>query len=415
MIIMKQDLVRILRDIFTSSGYNVTDSFRHDLIAERNGLKTFIKLSYGPDLTEIREFVSQITDGEGLYVIAGEANNEVLRQAEASGLKVWSRDDMALKIGRAVLADMEGSTAELDLLETSRKKPVNRSDEIAKEAINAIFGTGSSPHVEKSALEEPLVSRFSRPSAPVVERVTEVQYYRPNATSSESEGVEILETPDISETSGLSEVQDVPEEPRVEAPVSPVQKVPMDSVIMSLHSPPINVSRDRAVSIAMPHVRGANTAILKFVPFWQYHYSLGVEHRYKSKIIDISGDGSGCLNALNGNLEEMRLTDVRESVVVPDVEYDVKMPVTTNEEAQNQLLDMIVDEYTRDLRFDDSQGEAIISEHKKFKPNPSDINLQVDLVYVPIWEIKGQRNSLEINAYSGEVLQNPVDDDVEFV
>ncbi len=412
---MKQDLVRILRDIFTSSGYDVTDSFRHDLIAQRNGLKTFIKLSYAPDLTEIREFVSQITDGEGLYVIAGEANDEVLRQAEASGLKVWRRDDMALKIGRAVLADMEGSTAELDLLEISRKKPVNRSDDIAKEAINAIFGTGSSPHVEKSALEVPLVSCFSRPSTAVAQRVTDIQYYRPNVSSSESENVEILETPEISEIPDILEVPDVPQEPRVETPASPIQKVPMDSVIMSLHSPPVNVSKERAISIAMPHVRGANTAILKFVPFWHYHYSLAVEHRYKSKIIDISGDGSGCLNALNGNLEEMHLTDVRESVVVPDVEYDVKMPVTTNEEAQKQLLDMVIAEYTRDLRFDASQGDAIISEHKKFKPIPSDINLQLDLVYVPIWVIKGQKDSLEINAYSGEVLQNPVDDDVEFV
>jgi hypothetical protein len=414
MIIMKQDLVRILRDIFTSSGYNVTDSFRHDLIAERNGLKTFIKLSYYPDLTELREFVSQISEGEGLYVIAGEANDEVIRQAEASGLKVWRRDDMALKIGRAILADMEGSTAELDLLESSRKKPVNRSDEIAKEAINAIFGTGSSPHVEKSALEQP-VSHFSRPSEPVANRVTEIQYYRPSVSSSDSEDVEISGTPGILESPDIFEVPNVPEEPCLEAPASPIQKVAMDSVIMTLHSPPVSVSKDRAISIAMPHVREANTAVLKFVPFWQYHYSLGVEHRYKSKIIDISGDGSGCLNALNGNLEEVRLTDVRESVVVPDVEYDVKIPVTTNEEAQKQLLDMIVDEYTRDLRFDASQGDAIISEHKKFKPTPSDINLQLDLVYVPVWVIKGQRDFLEINAYSGEVLQNPVDDDVEFV
>ncbi|MDY0385882.1 MAG: hypothetical protein RBT65_01870 [Methanolobus sp.] len=411
---MKQDLVRILRDIFTSSGYNVTDSFRHDLIAERNGLKTFIKLSYYPDLTELREFVSQISEGEGLYVIAGEANDEVIRQAEASGLKVWRRDDMALKIGRAILADMEGSTAELDLLESSRKKPVNRSDEIAKEAINAIFGTGSSPHVEKSALEQP-VSHFSRPSEPVANRVTEIQYYRPSVSSSDSEDVEISGTPGILESPDIFEVPNVPEEPCLEAPASPIQKVAMDSVIMTLHSPPVSVSKDRAISIAMPHVREANTAVLKFVPFWQYHYSLGVEHRYKSKIIDISGDGSGCLNALNGNLEEVRLTDVRESVVVPDVEYDVKIPVTTNEEAQKQLLDMIVDEYTRDLRFDASQGDAIISEHKKFKPTPSDINLQLDLVYVPVWVIKGQRDFLEINAYSGEVLQNPVDDDVEFV
>jgi uncharacterized membrane protein YkoI len=156
-------------------------------------------------------------------------------------------------------------------------------------------------------------------------------------------------------------------------------------------------------------------AILKFVPFWKYDYSLGVEHRYRSKIIDISGDGSGFINALNGNQEEMTLEGVQKTVAVPNVEYDVKMPVTTEEEATDKLLVDIIEEYTRDLRFDDMQGDAIISEHKRFKPAPSDIDLKVELVYVPVWEVKGQRNSVEINASNGEVLRNPVDDDVEFV
>jgi uncharacterized membrane protein YkoI len=146
-----------------------------------------------------------------------------------------------------------------------------------------------------------------------------------------------------------------------------------------------------------------------------YDYSLNVEHRYRSKIIDISGDGSGYVNALNGNQEKMNLQNVQKTVTVPNVEYDVKMPVTTEDETTKKLLDDIIEEYTRDLRFDDTKGDAIISEHKRFKPAASDINLSVELVYVPVWEVKGQRNSVEINASSGEVLRNPVDDDVEFV
>ena len=67
------------------------------------------------------------------------------------------------------------------------------------------------------------------------------------------------------------------------------------------------------------------------------------------------------------------------------------------------------------LRFDDTKGEAIISEHKRFKPAVEDISLQIDLVYVPIWEVKGPRNSVELNAHTGEVLTHPVDDDVEFM
>ncbi|MDG6244563.1 MAG: hypothetical protein QCH31_09295 [Methanolobus sp.] len=395
-----------MRDIFTSSGYDVTDSFRHDLVAERNSFKTYIKLSYDPDITELREFACQLTEGEGLYVIAAEATDEFLRQAKASGIKVWTRDDMALKIGRAVIADVEGTTADLDLLGQFTEKPlahagtVSRADEVAKEAINAIFGTGSSPHVDQKALDNSFISRCSRTSTPSVEQITEVQYYRPGTLSSEP----------VAEEPVMSDVPVIREKVPLEAPLSQGQ-----SVLMDLRSSPVNVPKERAMSIAVPHVRGGKAAVLKFVPFWKYSYSLGVEHRYKSKIIDISGDGTGCLNALNGNNEKMDLRDIHDSVMVPDVEYDVKVPVTTEEDACKGLLDTIIAEYTRDLRFDNAQGDAIISEHKRFKPAASDIDLNVELVYVPVWEIKGQRNSVEINASSGEVLRNPVDNDVEFV
>ncbi|MGM0771976.1 MAG: hypothetical protein ACQESU_10300, partial [Halobacteriota archaeon] len=60
-------------------------------------------------------------------------------------------------------------------------------------------------------------------------------------------------------------------------------------------------------------------------------------------------------------------------------------------------------------------GEAMISEHKLFKPSMDDIRFNIELVYVPIWEVNGSRNSVEINAYTQEVLTNPVDDDVEFI
>lgn len=410
---MKQELVRILRDIFISSGYEMSESFRYDLIAEKNGSKTFIKLSYDPDLEDIRDFESQVTEGQGLYVLAGDASDRFLVQARNSDLWVWTRDDLALKIGRAILADMEGTTTELELLETSSKKPaLNKVDEVAQEAINAIFGTGSSPHVEPKALEDSLASRSTRLSDVQDETPAEVQYYRPRATPPSIEPA--TEGSYVSEA--YNEPEAIPEdEPLPEPSLTPERPPSEEPITMSLHSPPVNISLDRAYSIATPHIHGVNAAVLKFVPFWMYDYSLNVEHRYRSKIIDISGDGSGYLNALNGNAEEMTLTNIQKTVTVPNVEYDVKMPVTTEEEATNRLLDDIIDEYTRDLRFDDMQGDAIISEHKRFKPTTSDVNLNVELVYVPVWEIKGQRNSVEINASSGEVLKNPVDDDVEFV
>ncbi|MBP1910522.1 hypothetical protein [Methanolobus bombayensis] len=410
---MKQELVRILRDIFISSGYDMSDSFRYDMVAEKNGIKTFIKLSYNPDLDDIKDFESQLTEGQGLYIMAGEVSDTFLLQALNCGLSVWTRDDLAAQIGRAILADMEGSTTELELLEPSAKKAaLNSVDEVAKDAIDAIFGTGSSPHVETSALEESLASRPPRPPVIPEETPTEVQYYRPRAEAPASEPA--IEPSFVSETFEGPEAKSETEFLSGYTP-STTGSPSDDPVIMSLHSSPVNISVDRAYSIAAPHIRGANAAMLKFVPFWKFDYSLGVEHRYRSKIIDISGDGSGYINALNGNKEEMDLENIQKTVAVPNVEYDVKMPVTTEEEATDKLLNDIVEEYTRDLRFDDMQGDAIISEHKRFKPALSDIDLKVELVYVPVWEVKGQRNSVEINASNGEVLRNPVDDDVEFV
>jgi hypothetical protein len=411
---MKQKLVRILRDIFSSAGYEMSDSFRYDLIAEKDGTKTFFKLSYNPDLDDIRDFKSHVAEGQGLYILGSDVSESFLLQARDTGLTVWTRDDVATRIGRAILADMEGTTEELELLDAASVKdsPSSSVDEVAKEAINAIFGTGSSPHVEEKALDESLASR--PPRAPMIpdDNPMEVQYYRPRSAEP---SVELA--PEASYVSeAFTEPETEPEDKSSQEPLDVPETLASDEpIVMSLHSPAVNISLDNAYSIAAPHIRVANSAVLKFVPFWMYSYSLNVEHKYRSKIIDISGDGAGYLNALNGNQEELSLQNIQKTVAVPNVEYDVKMPVTTEDEATRILLESIVEEYTRDLRFDATQGDAIVSEHKKFKPAISDIDFNIELVYVPVWEIKGQRNSVEINASSGEVLRNPVDDDVEFV
>ncbi|WP_406656124.1 hypothetical protein V7O62_09700 [Methanolobus sp. ZRKC2] len=384
---MKQDLVRILRDIFSSAGYNVVDSHNHDFIAEKNGHRTYIKLSSYPSLPEIRDFINLIQDGEGLYVTTGIVDSDLLQYAEDAGLNVWDRDDMSFQIGRAVLADIEGSAGELDLLNKTAKKretasldePVitatSSADEIAKVAIDSIFGNGTAFKEETPAEEKPLVSGYSERSPEPVIASAPVQQQK-----------------------------DVPEAPPQ-----------TDGILLNLRSAPVNMNRDHAISAARPYVYNCQDILLKLVPFWKYEFHLSTEQRYRSKIVDISGEGSGCMNALNGNNEQIVLHDVRETVSVPDVPYEVKHPVTTEEEARNELLDCIIDEHTRDLRFDNTQGEAIISEHKRFKPASDDVELNVKLVYVPVWEVKGPRNSVEINAYNSEVLSNPVDDDAEFV
>ncbi|MDI3539733.1 MAG: hypothetical protein PWR29_789 [Methanolobus sp.] len=401
---MKQDLVRILKDIFTSAGYSAVDSYQHDLVAEKNGQKTYIKFANHSDIAEVNSFIDMFNDGEGLYVITGKVDRDLLQHAQNAGLRVWSRDDVALQIGKAVLADIEGSAGELDLLGEPVKRTVSKVDEVAQMAINAIFGSGS---VKEEFLEpeSSLMARMSQRSERTVEREPEWMQQRLMQRAPER----------VSERYAERAPERVPVESPAVMQEPPAPALSPDSIVLNLRGTPLNVSKDHALSIAKPHIHTYQDAILKLVPFWQYDYQLKSEQRYRSKIVDISGEGSGCLNALNGHSEDLVLHDVRDSIAIPDVAYELRQSVSTKDEARKNMLARIIDEHTKDLRFDNTQGDAIISEHKRFKPLLSDIHLNIDLVYVPIWEVKGPRNSIEINGYTAEILRNPVDDDAEFV
>lgn len=184
---------------------------------------------------------------------------------------------------------------------------------------------------------------------------------------------------------------------------------------LDLRTAPIKLQKERAAMMAKSEIGMPEDVVLKFVPFWNYAYAVKAEHRFKNKVIDISGQGQGCLNALNGNKEQLEILQVNDSLTLPDDNYEIKSKMIDQKEAESTLISNIIEEYTKDVRFNNVVGEAMISEHKLFKPSMDDIRFKIELVYVPIWEVKGTRNSVEINAYTQEILTNPVDDDVEFM
>ncbi len=65
--------------------------------------------------------------------------------------------------------------------------------------------------------------------------------------------------------------------------------------------------------------------------------------------------------------------------------------------------------------MDEVKGDAIISESKTLAPLEKEIKLTINIVYIPVWEIQGKQNTIDINAYDGHILETPVDDDAEFV
>jgi len=360
---MKQELLRILRDVFRSAGYSVNESSRYDLIAEKDGYKTMIKFGSEPDMSDVKFFADQVLEGTGLYVSTTDVNPDVKIYGEELGLIIWERDEVAMHIGRAVLADIEGTASELELVRT----PSAYSDNYSYSGSSEV-----------------------RPSADVFK----------GAVGSARDNV----IPSYHSSMPAS---------TFEPAMVPVHS--LDAVHLELQAAPLKLTRDRAAVVGKPHVQIVQDVVLKLVPFWRYSYSLKVEKNYRSKIIDISGEGVGYLNALNGNISNIVISEVSDVLELPDNEYELKTQIITHVQAKDSILNMLIDEHTKDLRFDDTKGEAIISEHKRFKPAVEDINLRIDLVYVPIWEVKGPRNSVELNAHTGEVLTLPVDDDVEFM
>ncbi len=380
--IMKQDLLELLVDIFKSSGYNVIISSQYDILVEKNGHKAYVMCALSPDYEEIKSFSEKIKGCTGIYVITQKTSGELDDYAAELGIYIWDRDELALQIGRAVLTNMERKSrncqTESELPSRECQNNVSPTSESARDNWKESFeqepcsGGGLVPLQELSGGTE-RVSFASRIRPPVQER-------KP------LKRIEDDETPGTEEYETLN-IQSV--EPRI--------------------------PKDQAIIIAKPYLIGPKDAILKFVPFWMYSYSVEAEKRFRSKVVNITGEGKGFLNALNKSKENMDIEGLGTPTRIPAVQYEVKRPNVDKKQAEKILLDFIIQENTREMRFNNLEGQAVIYEQKNISPRADEVELNMDLVYVPVWEVKGKRNSLEINAYNASILEEPVDEDAEFV
>lgn len=406
---MKEKLAELLTNIFTTSGHSVSESDTVDLIVEKNDHRTYILLTSQPDPAQIKSFADQIRDGVGLYVTMQKMEPELYDYATHVGLITWDRDELSLQIGKAVIADLEGNATNLQLVAYDVDSNAMMADQLAPKA------TGFSGSFEVSSeIPNPSVES-STPSAPQMPTQEEQDGFNIWATSPEMQQADTVERYQETERSYMEAPVTAAPEPQPslwEAPTPVPQPVPST---LDLHTAPIKLEKERAAAMVKSEIGIPEDVVLKLVPFWNYAYAVKAEHRFKNKVIDISGQGQGCLNALNGNKEEMELHQVNDRVTLPDDNYEIKSKMIDQKEAESTLISNIIEEYTKDVRFNNVVGEAMISEHKMFKPSMDDIRFKIELVYVPIWEVKGARNSVEINAYTQEILTNPVDDDVEFM
>lgn len=195
----------------------------------------------------------------------------------------------------------------------------------------------------------------------------------------------------------------------------PPKKEYEKTIRIFLRSVAVNIGKSDALSIAEAKVGPVKRQLLKFVPVWYYRYSFNTQKQFKSRMVDLKGEGEGYVNAITGENYFGKCKDILDNTFVPTQNYEIKQPVVEKKDALNKALDAIIREHTKEVRINEMIGDTIIFEQKVFAPEPADITMETELIHFPIWELSGGRETIEINGYDGHLLGVKVSNDAEFV
>jgi len=194
-----------------------------------------------------------------------------------------------------------------------------------------------------------------------------------------------------------------------------VRKEYEKTIRILLRSVPVNIGKLDALSIAEAKIGEAKSQMLKFIPVWYYSYSFNAQKKYKSRTVNLSGEGEGYINALSGENASTRYRDIQENIFVPTQNYEIKQPSLQKKDAASKALDYIIREHTKEIRLNEMIGDTIVFENRMFAPEPEEINLKLELLHIPVWEIKGKREVIEINGYDGNIMAVKLYNDAELV
>jgi len=177
------------------------------------------------------------------------------------------------------------------------------------------------------------------------------------------------------------------------------------SGISILHFP-VKLSEQAAIRTA--GIQGA--AKLRFMPYYLIHYTSSGEQVYKDRRIPFDADGWGAINAINGIKLDLDGTKVEDSEIPANAE--VSDAHITKEEASERMVTELIERLTQKVRIKQEKGDAIFYEEKTLKPDRKNITVDTKQVYIPVWQIRGKK-IVEVNAFTGELLSEPMDEGVE--
>jgi len=192
---------------------------------------------------------------------------------------------------------------------------------------------------------------------------------------------------------------------QVPTPASPAAVSPEPSGISIPHFP-IKLTEQAAIRAA--GVQG--TAKLRFMPYYLFHYTSTGEQVYKDRRIPFDADGWSALNAINGIKIDLDGKQIDDSDIPGGAE--VCNPHIKKDEATERMVTELIDRLTQKVRIKQEKGDAIFYEEKILKPDRKNITVDTQQVYIPVWQIRGKK-IVEVNAFTGELLSEPMDEGVE--
>ena len=172
---------------------------------------------------------------------------------------------------------------------------------------------------------------------------------------------------------------------------------------------PLKISEMRACGIA--GLQG--TAKCRFIPYWNYRYVSTGEREVKDRLVSFDAEGTGAVNAINGLMMDIKPDDIERGPVPFGSEIVATRLV--REDVEEQLVRDIIDRLTQRVRFRYEKGDAIFYEEKTLKPDRSNIKVEIEAVYVPVWQVRGGSKIVEVNGFTGEILSMPMDEGVELL
>jgi len=177
------------------------------------------------------------------------------------------------------------------------------------------------------------------------------------------------------------------------------------SGITLLHFP-VKISEQAAIRTG--GVQGQ--AKLRFMPYFLFHFTSTGEQVYKDRRIPFDADGWGAINAINGIKIDLDGKQAEEKEIPGGAE--VCDPHIRKEEATERIVSELIDRLTQKVRIKQEKGDAIFYEEKVLKPDRKNITVETRQVYIPVWQIRGKK-IVEVNAFTGELLSEPMDEGVE--